>query len=175
HPALRTCVVLDLSDGTEAHTTSLIATCVNGGVTPPPALAGDGNLYTTFRTSAATRGLVDITRCAIGRFDIATGKIARPILCGGMEGVSEVVGVRSPFEITSDETVTLSSGGKLLFGMRCDECPGAVHVETRATARMPNVPLPRASDMQQTGNVIAISGKHILYTKFSHVICMRGQ
>ncbi len=175
HRPLRTCVVLNLADGSEPYVTSLTAACVNGGVAPPPALAGDGNLYVTFRTSAAARGFVDITRCAVGRFDIDTGKIAKPILCGGAEGVDKVVGVRSPFEVTSDETTTLSSGGMVLFGMRCDETPGAIHVLTRKTFRIPNVALPRASDMQPSGNIIVISGKYVLFTKQSHIVCAKGR
>lgn len=174
NPSIRTCVVLNLADGNDLYPTSLLATCVNGGVTPPPALAGDGRLYATFRTSAARRGLVDITRCALGHFNIETGKIDRPILCGGPEGVDKVVGVRQPFELTSDETVTLSSGGNLIFGMRCNEGPGAVDVVTRKTFKIANVQLPRASDLQPTGNSIVISGKYVLFTKFNHVICIEG-
>lgn len=175
NPAIRTCTVLNLSDGTMPYTADLMSTCRNSGPPAPPALAGDGHLYTTFRTSATDRGFFDISRCGLGRFDLERGRISRPLLCGGPEGLSDVIGVRAPFELTSDETVTLSSGGNWIFGIRCDETPGAVNVKTRQTFRIENVALPRASDLQPGGNVVAVSGKYLAYTKQSHVICVRGR
>ncbi len=175
NPAIRTCVVLEIENGREPYVTSLTACCVNGGVSAPPALAADGRLYTSFRTSAAERGFVDITRCAAGHSNISTGKIDRPILCGGPEGVSEVIGRRCPFEVTSDETVTPSGGGYLLFGIRCDETPGAIDVRDGSGFRVQPAFLPRASDLQPTGNGLAISGKYVLFTKFSTVVCFRGK
>lgn len=80
-----------------------------------------------------------------------------------------------PFELSSDETVTLSGGGNLLFGIRCDEAPEAMHVVTRKTFRLPNVNLPRASDIHSSGNVLPISGMSIVYTKFNHIVCIRGR
>jgi outer membrane protein assembly factor BamB len=174
NPSVRTVYILDMKEGKDLYPASLMATCVNGGVAPPPTLGGDGRLYAAFRTSAATRGFFDITRCALGHFNIDTGKMDEPLLCAGPEGVDKVVGVRQPFELTSDETVTLAGGGSYIYGMRCNETPGAVNVETRQTFGLPKVELPRASDLQPSGNGIVISGDYLLYTKFDYVVCIKG-
>lgn len=174
HPLVRTCIVLNLADGREPCTASVVTGCRNTGVPPPPALAADGNLYTTFRTSAADRGVMDITDCAVGRFDVVTGRIAPPLLCGQAR-VGDIVGARTPFELTSDETVTLSSGGKLIFGFRCDANGGVVEVGEAKVTRLPDVELPHSADLMPSGNLVVISGRYVLYTKSSHVICIRGR
>lgn len=174
HPDIRTCFVLSLEDGGEPCIAGLTAGCRNTGVPPPPVLAGDGSLYTTFRTSAANRGFIDITHCAVGRLDLTTGKITKPVLCGYSE-VGKVLGVSTPFELTSDETVTMTSGGNWIFGNRAGGGFGAVHVGTRRTARLPVPSLPRTTgNMQSAGNMIAVSGKYVFFTLYRQVVCIRG-
>jgi len=162
-PMVRTFLVLNLSDGTEPYTASVVAGCRNTGTPPPPVVAGEGNLYTTFRTSAAFRGLMDITDCGLGCFHLDTGKVAQPLACGQDE-VGNVIGARSPFELTSDETVTLLSGGNLVFGFRCDAAGGVIDLGTRRGTTLPDVELPKSSDMLPSGNVLTISRQWILYT-----------
>ncbi len=174
HPYARTFLVLNLADGSEPYVASVVTGCRMTGVPPPPVLAGDGNLYTTFRTSAAYRGLIDITDCGLGRFDINTGKIAQPLICG-QKDVGQVIGTSTPFELTSDETVTLSSGGNLIFGFRCDQNGGAIDVTTKRKWTLPPVELPFSSDMLPSGNILTVSDKYVCYVKFNHVICLEGR
>lgn len=174
HPEVSTFFVLNLSDGKQPYVASIVTGCRNTGVPPPPAVAGDGNMYTVFRTSAANRGLIDITPCGIGRFNIETGKLDRPVL-GGQQNVGKVVGAGGPCELTSDETVTLSSGGKLLFGLRTDGGGGAIDVVTRQRHGLPCPRVAFSSDIQSTGNVVAVSGKYIAHIKFCHVVCIHGR
>jgi hypothetical protein len=175
-PEIRTFIVLNLEDGKEPYTASVGPACRNVGPPTPPVLAGDGRLYTPFRTSAANRGVCDITHCALGHFDIQTGLVAEPILCGYAEVAERLNLPKTPFELTSDETVTMSSGGKLIFGFRAGHSGGVINVATKATFSLPAVALPRASgNLQRPGNMIAISGKYVVHTKFDHVICIKGK
>lgn len=175
NPKAHTFAVLNLSDGTEPYKASVVAGCCNTGAIPPPALAGDGRLYTPFPTSAAHRGIINITRLGVGHFNIETGRIDKPLLCAGGDGVSDVIGVRTPFEVTSDETVCLSSGGDILFGIRGDMDPGGINVISRERVRISVPPRPRAQDMQPGGNVVAVSGRYLAYVKNSEVICLAAK
>lgn len=174
HPKLRSFIVLNLSDGKEPYVASVGPGCRNTGTSTPPVLAGDGHLYTPFRTSAAHRGVMDITHCALGRFDIDTGRITKPILCGFSE-VAKVVGVRTPFELTSDETVTMTSGGNIIFGFRSEGGGGAIDVTSRKTWRLPLPLLPfGTSNMQPPGNIPVVSGQYVVHTQFRHLVCYQG-
>jgi len=172
HPDHRRLFVFELSDGSEPYVPSVLRGASENG--EPVVVAGDGHVYTVFRTSAAERGLINITRCALGRLDLTTGRLARPIVCGDFE-LAAVVGVRSPFELTSDEPVTLSAGGSLLVGMRCGEAPGAIDVVTRQTYRLPYQDVPRANDLHNAQAPPVVSGRWILTVNFNHLICVAGQ
>lgn len=74
-------------------------------------------------------------RLGIGHFNIETGKIDQPLLCGGGEGVAKTIGTQAPFELTSDETVALSSGENLLIGIRCDTVPACINAKIGFTPR----------------------------------------
>jgi len=175
NPMAHTFAALRLSDGSKAYTPSVVAGCCNTGAIPPPAAAGDGRLYTPFPTSAAHRGIINITRLGLGHFNIETGKIDEPLICGGGEGVAEVIGTSTPFELTSDETVCLSSGGNVLVGIRAGCEPGAINVETRKRIPVQNMRiLPRSDDMLPSGNVIAISGKYLAFVKNEHLVCLKS-
>jgi outer membrane protein assembly factor BamB len=172
NPKAHTWTVLNFSDGSEPYKVSIVAGCCNTGAIPPPAIAGDGNVYTPFPTSASRNGVINITRLGLGALNIETGLITEPLLCGGGEGVSDVIGVRTPFELTSDETVGLSSGGDLLVGIRGDTAPGGINVRTRQTVKMEVPPRPRSQDSQPGANIVAISGKYLAYVKNSELICL---
>jgi len=173
NPAIRTVFVLNLADGKQPYVPSAMIVCRNTGPCAPPTVAGDGRMYACFRSSAGQNGIIDITRCGLGHLDIETGRFDKPLLCGG-KGVGEVVGARSPFELTSDEHVTLSSGGKIVFGFRGDAGGGGIHVETKARFSLPRVKVPFSDDLQRSGNVLAISGKYVAYVKYHHLICVKG-
>jgi len=172
HPEYRRLFVFDLKDGSQPYVPSVIRGASENG--EPVVVAGDGHLYTVFRTSAAERGLINITRCALGRLDLQTGRLAKPILCGDFE-LAAVVGVRSPFELTSDEPVTLSAGGSLLVGMRCGETPGAIDLITRQTYRLPGQDVPRANDLHNAQAPPVVTDQYVLTVLFNHLICVAGQ
>jgi len=177
HPEIRTFLVLNLADGKEPYTASVLSGCRNHGVPPPPVMAGDGNLYAVFHTSAANRGVVNITDCGLGRFDAQTGKISMPLLCGQHE-VGKVIGARAPFEMTSDETTTFSSGGKIIFSV--EGCwlnaPTYFNVETRTGGRViSDPPIRPCTEGMWGGALVVISGKHGVVIRWNHVVCFRGQ
>jgi len=173
-PKFRTFIVLDLRTGKEPYTAGIVMGCRNSGVLPPPVVAGADELYTTFLTGAGDRGVVTITRAALGRVNLETGKIDRPIAGWGRAPAAEITGLRCPFELTSDETVTLASGGDLIFGIRTDIATGAVNVRTRKGVRMPGLNLPRSDDLLPTGNLMAVSDKYVVYAKCGQLICVTG-
>lgn len=174
HPYARTFFVLNLRDGREPYTASIVTGCRNTGVPPPPCLAGDGHLYATQRTSAHERGLIDISGGIVGRFDIESGKISKVLF--GDRGSEKAAGRRTPFELTSDETVNMTSGGNRIFGIRCD-CGGGGWFDLKSGkgGRLPGVNLPRSTDMLPCGNTMAVSGRYIAYVKLNYVVCVRGQ
>lgn len=183
HPELRTFHVLNLDDGKEPYIASVVGGCVNNGPYPPPCVAGDGQVYTPFKTSAGRPGhggqFVGIVREALGRFDVETGRIAEPLVCAwGDKGLRGIVGgPNCPFELTSDETVTMTSGGNIIFGMRWPCRPGAIDVSTRKAASVPSSdagPIVNGSNLCR-GTFIAVSGKFLAYTQGSRLVCVRGQ
>jgi len=177
HPDIRTFLVLNLADGAEPYTASVLRGCCNHGVPPPPVVAGDGNLYAVFHSSAARRGVVNITDCGLGRFDLQTGKIAMPLLCG-QHDVGKVIGRGSPFELTSDETVNFSSGGKIIFSIEGCWCnpPTFFNVETMTGGQVvADPPIKPQTEGMWGGTLVAISGKYGVVLRWGHVVCFRGQ
>ena len=117
---------------------------------------------------------MNITHCAIGHFNIETGRLDEPVVAGDFE-LTAIVGTRSPFELTSDEPVIMASGGDLLFGSRIGAGLGAVNVRTRKAYKMPDKSLPRATDNHPAPAMPVVSGKYVLHTKFHQILCIRGQ
>jgi len=164
--------VYNLSDGTRPYTPGLVRGSSENG--EPLVLGGDGRLYSVFRTSAAKRGLMNITRCAIGHFNIETGRLDEPVVAGDFE-LTKIVGIRSPFELTSDEPVSMAGGGNLLFGSRSNAGVGAIDISAGKSYSMPDKALPRAHDMHPGPALPVISGKYVLHTKLNHILCIRGR
>lgn len=88
--------------------------------------------------------------------------------------MAKTIGTQAPFELTSDETVAISSGENLLIGIRCDTVPACISVKTRETIPIQVSALPRGSDMQPGGNVVVVSNDYVAYVKSSQLICMSG-
>jgi hypothetical protein len=167
---LQTGFVFNLEDGRQPYAAGLSVGSRNTGVPPPPVLGGDGRLYTVYRTSAGKNGIIDITDCGLGHFNLQTGRMDHPLLIGA--GTQR----RPPFELTSDETVSLAAAGDLVIGMRCDTDPGSVHIKTGRTEGTRGLGgIPRAADLQPGGNGIAISDRYLLFVKFGTVVCLTGQ
>jgi len=180
-PFVRTFIVLNLADGREPYTAGVYGGCSNTGTYAPPVVAGDGNVYCMSRTSAADRGFINITHLYLGRFDVKTGRMTRPILCGWRDVGQTLFGIKGPlfktssWKMISDETVALSSGGNLVFGMRNEGGAGAVDVRTKRHWPLPGFSSNYRTDMQSSANVLSISGKYIAYTaSLRNVICIEG-
>ena len=173
-PGCRSMVVFNLADGKEPYTCSVVRGCGENG--QPVVVAGDGQVYTTFYTSAANDGFRGNkpTHCGLGRLDLSTGRSAEPLLSVPDE-VGAKLGLRdSPCELTDDEPVPLSSGGNMIWSMRTNQNPGAIHVTTRTTVGLPETNVPWASDLHHATGGPVIHGPYVLYIKFSRLICVRG-
>jgi len=180
-PFVRTFVVLNLADGTEPYVAGVYGGCSNTGTYVPPVVAGDGNMYCMSRTSAADSGFINITHLYLGRFDVETGRMARPILCGWRDVGQTLFGIKGPlantssWKMISDETVALSSGGNLVFGMRSEGGAGAVDVRTKEHWPLPGFSSNYRTDIQSSANVLSISGKYVAYTTcLRNVVCIEG-
>lgn len=194
YPATQTFHVLNLADGSTAYIPGIFAECANTGVTPPPTMAGDGRLYTVFRTTAGpgsdhviggkNDGIINISRAAVGHFNIDTGLLDAPIVARHASVVgfdpqapdNDIATIPvAPWEITTDETVSLSSGGNLIFGIRNDAIGGIVSLDGKTVAQLPNANLPRAHDMQNPPQHYVISGRYICLVKFNTLFIIQGE
>lgn len=182
HPYMKTGYVLDLKTGKEPYKPDLLHAVVNTGTVPPPILAGDGRLYTFFRSSAGEshgkHGIEGITRCGLGHFNIDTGKFEAPILMGGPGVDHAIKGERCVFELTSDETVTMLAAGNVVAGIRCDGSPGFINSTNKKKIEIKRgciPPLPRNTDMLPGGNAIATDGKYFIWVKSDSLLCLKGK
>jgi hypothetical protein len=193
-PAAQTIHVLELGDGTASYVPGIYAECANTGVTPPPTMAGDGRLYTVFRTTAGpgrdhqtggeNDGIINISRAAVGHFNIESCLLDAPIIARHAAVVGfdpdaagndiEKIPI-APWEITTDETVSLSSGGNLVFGIRNDATGGVVSLDGKITQGLPDCDLPRAHDMQNPVQHYVISERYICLVKFNTLFIIKAK
>jgi len=193
-PSVQTFHVLNLEDGSVPYVPGIYAECANTGVTPPPTMAGDGKLYTVFRTTAGpgrdhriggkNDGMINISRAAVGHFNIHTGLLDEPVIARHSNVVGfdprasrndiETIPI-APWEITTDETVWLSSAGNLVLGIRNDATGGLVSLDGKQRVELPNCDLPRAHDMQNPVQHYVISQNYICLVKFNTLFIIQGQ
>ena len=189
-PEVQTFHVLNLADGSEPYKPGIYSEAVNSGITPPPTMGGDGYLYAPYRTSAGPGedhvqgagddGIINISRAIVGRFNSETGLAELPIIARhnavtGPNPPNNILDIpTATWEITTDETVSLTSGGNLVVGIRNSSGAGAVSIDGSIRTGIPGKNLPRANDMQDPVQHIAISERFFVWIKFNTVLCAAG-